>query len=449
MTPEVLARYDRPVPRYTSYPTAPHFHQGVDAEAYRRWLEALEPDAALSLYIHVPFCHSLCWFCGCHTKIVRRHEPVARYFQRLMRELDLVVSRIGTGRPVSQVHLGGGTPTTLGLAELDALGAGLRKQFHLLPETETAVELDPRTVSRAMVRTLAELGVNRASLGVQDLDPGVQQAVNRLQPLAQIRDCMNWLRGEGIDAINVDLMYGLPRQTEHGVRETAERIVALEPERVAVFGYAHVPWIKRHQRVIDESTLPTPTERLGQSEAIASVLIAAGYVPIGLDHFARPSSGLARAQRSGRLRRNFQGYTTDCAPCLLGFGASAIGALPQGYVQNAAPLPEYIAAVDAGRLPIVRGVELDGDDRVRAAVIERLMCDFEVDLGAACETHGLPVDYFHAERPALEDMAADGLVELDGSTIRVTEQARPWVRSVSAVFDRYLETGRGRHAAAV
>ncbi len=365
MNPELLARYDRPVPRYTSYPTAPHFHAGIGPDAYRSWLAELPEDTRLSLYLHVPFCQQLCWYCGCHTTVARRYQPVTEYLDLLLAELDLVGAALGGRGPVSHVHFGGGTPTMIAPDDLRTLGERLRARFDILSDAEFAVEIDPRRLTRETVDALAAIGVNRASLGVQDVNPEVQRAINRWQPFTVVERVVDRLRDAGISGINFDLMYGLPRQTVGGVLQSVEAALRLRPARVALFGYAHVPWMKRHQRLIDESALPGPPERAAQFEAASARLGDAGYVAIGLDHFALPDDSLALALRHGRLRRNFQGYTTDTAPALLGFGASAIGSMPQGYVQNAVPMPAYRDAIRAGRLATARGIALANEDRAR------------------------------------------------------------------------------------
>ncbi len=449
MKPNVHTKYDQRVPRYTSYPTAPHFSPMVTAETYRQWLTDLDPASPLSLYLHIPFCDSLCWFCGCHTKIVRRHTPIGAYLEVLLKEIELVADLLGPRREVSHLHLGGGTPTILEPDEFHRLFDVLRRRFAFRPDAEIAVECDPRGLELNLVEAMAAAGVNRASLGVQDLNPQVQRAVNRVQPLGLTKRAAETLRAAGIRSINIDLMYGLPHQTVTRVLATIEAVLALAPERVSLFGYAHVPWMKSHQRLIDESALPGPAERLVQYLAAAERLQDAGYIWIGLDHFALPNDALAIAAREGGLHRNFQGYTTDGAPVRLGFGPSAIGALPRGYVQNAAPMHVYREAVEAGRPPIARGFVLDDDDRLRAAVIERLMCDLQVDLGEVCKGLDRESRVFAEEVAGLSALAADGLVEMDEKIFRITERGRPFVRVVCASFDSYFRTGKERSAPAV
>ena len=449
MDTRLLDRYDRRVPRYTSYPTAPHFDGSFDPRTYSRWLERLPAAMPLSLYLHVPFCDSLCWFCGCHTKIVRRYSPVTEYLDLLLREIDLVVDRLGEGQPVSHLHWGGGSPTILTAADIFRIGRGLHQRFALAADAEFAVEIDPRGLEAHAIDALAAIGVTRASIGLQDINPSVQKAINRVQTLDETAQVASQLRAAGIQALNIDLMYGLPHQSVAGINRTVAAALSMEPDRIALFGYAHVPRMKPHQRLIPEAALPDGEARLAQSEAAADALQAAGYVRIGLDHFARPSDPLARAASTGRLRRNFQGYTVDRSPALIGFGPSAIGALPDGYVQNATPMHSYREAIESGRFAIQRGIVLSEDDQIRGAVIERLMCDLSVDLGALCTEFSVPASRFAPELARLQAFERDGLVACDGLVITVPEEARPLLRCVAAVFDSYLDPSGGRHARAV
>jgi len=443
------AAFEQRVPRYTSYPTAPQFHAGIGGEAYGRWLTALPAALPASLYLHIPFCDSLCWFCGCHTKIVRRYEPIADYLGTLLAELDLVAGTIGRRQPVAHIHWGGGTPTILTADDVLRLAERLNERFDLLPDAEFAVEIDPRELPAATVTALGRAGVNRASLGVQDVNPDVQAAVNRIQPIEVTRLAVDRLREAGVTAINVDLMYGLPHQTEAHIQATIDAVLTLEPDRLSLFGYAHLPGFKTHQKMIDTAALPGAEARWRQAAAAAARLQAEGYVWIGLDHFARPDDPLAIALKSGHLRRNFQGYTTDRAEALLGFGASAIGALPQGYVQNAVPFHAYREAIAGGRLAVARGIALDDEDRLRRHVIERLMCDLAVDLAAACRRYGRSAGHFGPELARLADLARDGIVEITATTVRIPEAARPLMRLPAAVFDAYLPTSSAAHAQAV
>ncbi len=439
----------RNVPRYTSYPTAPHFHRGIGGKAYGGWLEALDPELTLSLYLHVPFCRQICHYCGCHTKGARRDAPVIAYAETLMREIDLVLARLGSGRRVSHIHWGGGTPSLLPCDVFLQIVERLKQGFAFTPGTEHAIELDPRTVTPELVKALAEAGINRASLGVQDFDANVQRAIGRLQPYELVERSVDLLRNAGIDDLNFDLMYGLPHQTRETIATTVELTRNLAPGRIALFGYAHVPWFKKHQRLIDENTLPGPAERIALADCARDALLSAGYEAIGLDHFALPDDSMALAMREGRLRRNFQGYTTDSADALVGFGASSIGFLPQGYVQNIADTGGWARTVEAGELPIAKGIALSSDDRARAAVIERLMTVYDADIAEIAGNHDVDPASFDWSFANLAEMIADGLVEVKGSRVRLTEAGKPYVRVAAAAFDAYLAQGSARHSVAV
>lgn len=450
MKADITEKYDLRVPRYTSYPTAPHFNDKVNGGMYREWLGALDRDTPLSLYFHIPFCDSMCWFCGCYTKIVKRYEPVKEYLDTLLREIDLVADALPGRFKAKHVHWGGGSPTMLTGEDWRRAIDKLRSRFDIGAAAEIAVELDPRTAVEDYVKALASAGVNRASIGVQGFHLDVQQAINRVQPFEVTERVVGWLRKHGINNVNMDLMYGLPHQTPERVREQAAMAAALKPVRVALFGYAHVPWIRSHQKMIDESLLPDATARRRQFVASSEKLLEEGYVAVGLDHFALPDDELATALREGRLHRNFQGYTTDEAAVLLGFGASSIGFLPQGYVQNAPPLSAYRKAVDAGGFPISKGLQLSDEDRLRGYVIERLMCDFAIDLNAALAKHpNAPTRDFRKELAKLAPLAEDGILTIKGAEIAITEDGRPFSRLVAAAFDAYLNIGEKRHSKAV
>lgn len=450
MRPDLAAAHgEARLPRYTSYPTAPHFSASIGGQTYAEWLSAIPPRAIASLYLHVPFCREMCWYCGCHTQIARRDEPVSVYAAALRCELDLVSRQINRRVAVDHIHFGGGTPTIMaGELFLDLIGS-IRHGFLVLPTAEIAVEIDPRTLSKAMVDALGLAGVNRASLGVQSFDPAVQRAINRVQSFAQTAEATRALRQVGIGGINFDLIYGLPRQTVASCLDTVRRCIALSPDRFAVFGYAHVPTFKKHQRKIAENSLPDSLERLEQACAIAEALKQAGYVQIGLDHFALPGDAMALAQREGRLGRNFQGYTTDTGSVLLGFGASAIGRLPQGYVQNEVNTRAFGEMIAGGALATARGYALTGDDRLRGEIIERIMCDFRVDLDPICARHGLAADEMLKSSRRLHDLISSGVVELDGAFLAVKDDSRFLVRSVAAAFDAHLDGSKALHSRAV
>lgn len=449
MVERLLSAYGRPVPRYTSYPTAPHFHAGIDANRAAEWLSAVPADMPASVYLHVPYCSKLCWYCGCNTKIVARAEPVAAFAELLQREISLVSAWLPQRQKVTHVHWGGGTPNILSPVDFCTITAELRTHFAVAPDAEIAVEVDPRTLSTDMMAAFRAAGVTRVSLGVQDFDEKVQQAVNRVQSFATVKQAVLGLRGCGVQSINLDLMYGLPHQTPETIIATVDQAASLDPERIALFGYAHVPWMKKHQRLIDESALPDDQARFELATVAVERLQSRGYEWIGLDHFARPDDPLTRAARSGRLRRNFQGYTTDATEVLLGLGPSAIGTLPQGYVQNATEPGAWADAIRAGRLATVKGIAINADDRLRRAVIERLMCDLAVDLDRVARGFGATASTFAAEKSALAPFVRDGLVELDGDHVRLTAIGRPLMRSVAAVFDRHLAASAARHSRAV
>lgn len=449
MSNSLASRAARPVPRYTSYPTAPHFHPGITDADYAGWLDALPAETDLSLYVHVPFCDRLCWFCGCHTKQVLRYDPIAAYLPAVHIEMEEVARHLnGRGRATA-LHLGGGSPSMLRPDDLIALAQRARQLFNPQRDFEFSIEIDPNDMTEDRYDAFATAGVSRISVGVQDFDPRVQQAINRLQSFEQTRAVVEGMRRRGVSSVNLDVLYGLPHQTVGSVEATIEQALALHPDRLALFGYAHVPWMKTHQRMIDETMLPDAAERLRQSTAAAARIVAAGYVAIGLDHFARPSDRLAIAARAGQLRRNFQGYTTDAAPALIGFGASAVGSLPQGYVQNITATGEYVRAIKAQGLAVARGIALSSEDRMRGWVIERLMCDLNVSISEFRRRFGSAAEAVLIEMAYAAQGDADGIVAFDGQTFAITEAGRPYVRSVAAAFDTYLGTGTGRHSAAV
>lgn len=443
---QLIARYEGRAPRYTSYPTAVQFTPEVTAQTYRAWLAGLPADEAVSLYVHVPFCSRLCWYCGCNTRAVNRHEPIADYVRLLVREAAMLEVALPGRLPADALHFGGGTPNMLSPDDLAAVFGALRHVFNFAPDAEIAAELDPAVLTREWVQAAGFHGLTRASLGVQNLSPEVQTAVNRVEAFEDIAACVGWLRGAGVRSINFDLMYGLPRQTVANTLSTIDGVLRLRPERLALFGYAHVPWMKSHQKLLDEAALPGASERLDQSEAAADRLASEGYVRIGLDHFALPDDELAVALAERRLHRNFQGYTTDAARTLLGIGASAIGSLPQGFVQNVAQELGWRAAVLKDELPIARGVALTADDRFRGEIIERLMCDLAVDLETVCARHGRRMAELEREIARLADFEEDGLVARSGAKLTVTSAGRVLVRSVCAVFDAHLAPDAQRHS---
>lgn len=449
MDPATLSKYDRPAPRYTSYPTAAQFHAGVGADEYRRWASDLPVGQRLSLYLHVPFCAELCWYCACHTRAVRSPTTLEAYARALHSEIDLVSQMLASRRAVCAVQWGGGTPTHLGVAAIGRLAEHIEQKFDISADAERSLEIDPRRFEPETAAALAGAGFNRISLGVQDFAPAVQAAINRLQDLSITSRAVEALRANGIDAINIDLVYGLPRQTLETLETTLRQALSLSPSRFAVFGYAHVPWMKPHQRLIDAAELPDAATRYRMAALVADVLTDHGYRRVGLDHFARPDDSLCRAAETGGLSRNFQGYTDTAAQIVLGFGASAIGTLPRGYVQNTTDIGGYMRTVERGGLATARGVAIEPGDRLCGEIIERLMCDFSVDLAEIGRRHAVEIDRFAPALEALQPFVADGLAERHGPVVAMTPRGLPLVRSVAALFDPYFTAREGRHARAI
>jgi oxygen-independent coproporphyrinogen-3 oxidase len=450
MRPDLAACYGQEkLPRYTSYPTAPHFSAAIGPDTYTEWLRAIPRHAHASLYLHIPFCRSMCWYCGCHTSVVRRQEPVALYASALRCEIELLSSQIDQRIRVDHIHFGGGTPTIMAPETFADLIGAIRHAFFVLPAADIAVEIDPRTLADAMVDALAYAGVNRVSLGVQSFDPIVQRAIHRVQSFEETAAVTANLRRAGIHNVNFDLIYGLPHQTVASCLDTVRQCIELRPDRFSVFGYAHVPTFKKHQSRIREAWLPDSLERHEQSYAMTNALKQAGYLQIGLDHFALPGDVMAAALRNGTLRRNFQGYTTDACDMLLGFGASAIGRLPHGYVQNEVNTRAYLASIADGKLATIRGRALTDDDRLRADIIERIMCDFGVDLDHVCARYRSTPEAVLKGSPRPSKLISDGVVEFDGTSLSLAEDSRFLVRSLAAAFDTYLDGSQQLHSRAV
>lgn len=437
------------LPRYTSYPTAPQFSATIGEQAYRNWLRSVPVWQPASIYLHVPFCRSMCWYCGCHTSVTKRDDPIAIYAGGLRKEAQLVAGTVGQRLPISHVHFGGGTPTIMTPETFVDLVDALRYSFFVRPDAEIAVEIDPRTLTEPMTEALGYCGVNRASLGVQSFDPAVQRAINRLQSFEQTAVSVERLRRAGVDRLNFDLLYGLPLQTVESCLDTVAKCVELRPDRFSVFGYAHVPSFKKHQRKIAEETLPGSIERHLQSETIAQALLDAGYVRIGLDHFALPDDNLAVAKREGRLRRNFQGYTDDSADTLIGLGASSIGRMPQGFVQNVVATRDYLAHIAEDRLATAKGYAFTGEDRFRADIIERIMCDLAVDLPQIAQLHGRDPNSAIVDRSRIDSLIADGAVTMTDDRLSVSDGAEFLVRSVASAFDAHLARSAAIHSRAV
>ncbi len=448
LTEDLLRQFDRPGPRYTSYPTADRFGPDFGPADALRVLEARRAgDAAapLSLYVHIPFCESLCYYCACNKIITRHHERAAGYLDALETELALVLQSLGAGRPVSQLHFGGGSPTFLSDAELSRLMQALGAAFRLTPDSEVSIEVDPRTVTPERLAHLRALGFNRLSFGVQDFDPDVQQAVHRVQSFEMVQALMRSARALGYVSINADLIYGLPRQTPESFARTIRQIGALRPDRIALYAYAHLPERFKPQRRIAEADLPSATQRVAMLGDAIGGFLARGYRYIGMDHFALPDDALAVAKREGRLHRNFQGYSTQPDCDLVALGVSAIGRIGAAYYQNAKTLPEYLESLQQGRLPVVRGYALSTDDLVRRDIIMALMCQGRLDFRAIEQAHGLRFEQaFAAELASLRGLAAAGLLVLDADGATVTEAGWFLVRAIAMVFDRHLQAAQER-----
>ncbi len=446
MKQDLIARYGGAAPRYTSYPTAPHFRDDIGATDYRQALSRLPAADPVSLYLHIPYCDTLCWFCGCHTKITRQYRPVGAYVDTLIREMVLIADAAPQGLRMSQMHWGGGSPTLLRDEDILRLARAAVALFRPVAGFEFAVEIDPRDTGIGRIAALAKAGLTRASIGVQDFDPQVQRAINRVQSFAETACVVDKLRERGVQNLNLDLMYGLPYQTKARTLATVQRALDLDPDRIALFGYAHVPWMKPHQRLIPEDALPGPGERLDAFDAASELLVRAGYRKIGIDHFAKPTDSMAKAHAAGRLRRNFQGYTTDTANSLIGAGASAISRLPDLYLQNAVPIHRYSDTVQQGELPIARGVCMTDEDRLRSAIIERIMCDFSVDLSALCESQGAAISDIADSLVRLERMASDGILTLEAKKLSIQPLGIPFTRQIAACFDTYYRNNNRKYS---
>ena len=426
------------VPRYTSYPTAPQFAGGVDAARFTDWIEAIPQGTAISLYLHVPFCRRLCWFCACRTQGTSSDAPVVAYVKTLRAELALLARHLPRGVRLSRLHWGGGTPTLIAPGLMRDLAGAVLAVAPLAEGAEFSVEIDPGEIDEARLDALVGAGMNRASIGVQDFDPEIQRTIGREQSFALTRDVVDMIRSRGVTSLNADILFGLPHQTGPRIADSVQKLLSFSPDRVALYGYAHVPWMSRRQQMIPSDGMPTPQERLGLFEVARDLFVADGYQEIGIDHFAKPADGLAVAAREGRLRRNFQGYTDDSAPVLVGIGASSISLFPQGYAQNSAGTADHVKAVRAGRFSTHRGHEFAGQDCLRGRIIEALMCDLRV---TRAELAGYGVA--RAEVDAMLTRVAEafrGVVVLDDLALIILPEGRPLARMIARGFDAYDQT---------
>lgn len=447
---DLVKKYNVAGPRYTSYPPATKFTEAV------RWPEVSElidrdreSERPLSLYFHVPFCETLCWYCGCTTVITLNHAQGALYVDSLCKEMALVAGRLNPRRQVVQVHWGGGSPTFLAPEEIRALGRGMRRHFAFADEVEASVEVDPRRLTRDHITALREAGFNRASIGVQDFDPKVMEAVHRIQPRELTDQVLGWIRESGFKSVNFDLIYGLPNQTVESFNRTLDAVLELAPDRLAVFSYAHVPWVKPAQKILEQKVLPAPEVKLQLLKSVIERLTENNrYVYIGMDHFARPDDELAVAQSRKQLQRNFQGYSTHGGADIYGFGMSSISQIPGAYWQNEKDLAKYSAAVQAGSIPMVRGYVLSGEDRIRRETIMRVMCDFSLDYEWMSKKLGIRFeDHFAAEIAALDPFEQDGLVRRASGGMEVTQTGRLFIRNIAMCFDNTLApVGERKHS---
>lgn len=448
VTTDMLQKYDVSGPRYTSYPTADRFVEAFTEDAYKLALEQRRVAGAalpLSIYVHIPFCESLCFFCACNKIVTKHHERSAEYLRYLNREIDLHIEHLGTGQTISQLHLGGGSPTFFSDSELTELMTMLKRNFLFAPNGEYSIEVDPRTVNEQRLRHLSELGFNRLSFGVQDFDPEVQKAVHRIQPAEQVFSLVEAARQLKFDSVNVDLIYGLPMQTPESFTRTLNQIVELRPNRIALYGYAHLPERFKPQRRISEYELPAAQDKITMLSSALSAFIKAGYVYVGMDHFALPDDDLAIAKRQGRLHRNFQGYSTQPDCDLISLGVSAIGRVGATYSQNAKTIEEYFDYLNQGRFPVVRGLALSRDDLIRRAVIMAIMCQGALQYESIELAYVIDFKtYFANELELLKEQEAIGMVELDDTGLQVTDTGWFFVRAVAMLFDKYLQTDRNR-----
>ncbi len=445
----VIQNFAKPVPRYTSYPTAPHFNESVQSQTVSKWMGLIPNDEAISVYIHIPFCDRLCWFCGCHTKHTLKYEPVKRYLQTLYKEIRLAAQKIGRKQTLAHLHLGGGSPSLLRANELMELKAVLLECFTFTNETEISLEFDPTDLDEDALLAFTAFGVTRASLGVQDFDPLVQETINRIQSFEQTQFVIETLRSYGVKSLNIDALYGLPHQTLVTLGDTLEQVEALSPDRIALFGYAHVPWVKTHQKLIPEDSLPDNAERFAQARFAEGFLESAGYDAIGIDHFARSTDSLTLAYRGGQVRRNFQGYTTDQSDTLLGFGVSSISQFKEGYAQNVKDTHSYKRALEEGYLPTQRGYTLSTQDRLISAAINELMCYFTLSPHALIQRFGVSASDVirRAEQIVAEDEF--GFFIKTKGRFEITPEGRPFARTYAAKFDAYLASNQARYSVAV
>lgn len=442
-----LGLFDAKVPRYTSYPTAPHFSDAVDGSDVATWIKAIPVGSKISLYVHIPFCRRLCWFCACRTQGTSTLSPVAAYMETLKTEISHLAAHLPKGVTLSRLHWGGGTPTLLEPAMMLDLADHIRALADFASNAEFSVEIDPTEIDQPRVDALAQAGMTRASIGVQDFDPQVQEVIGRIQGHELTRDAVEMIRSAGISSLNADILYGLPHQDTSRMTETVQKLLDFTPDRVALYGYAHVPWMAKRQQLIPTAALPTPQERLKLFDTARRLFVWDGYAEIGIDHFARPEDGLALSQAGKRMRRNFQGYTDDSAEVLIGLGASAISRFPQGYAQNAPATSVYQSAIRAGGFATTRGHVLSAEDNLNAFIIERIMCDFALNSADVLDRFDINAAALQALLKKVADQF-ENLIEVDGDGLRMPREARPLTRMVARAFDTY-DLSKAGHSSAI
>ena len=442
-----LGLFDAKVPRYTSYPTAPQFSDRVGPDHYGAWVRSVPEGSSISLYAHVPFCRRLCWFCACRTQGTQSDKPVAAYLETLKAELALLKTQLPDGVTLNRLHRGGGTPTLLSPSMLEELAGAIFDVTPLGPNAEFSVEIDPNEIDEARMDALAAAGMNRASIGVQDFDDTIQQAIGRIQSYDVTRDATVMIRERGIESLNADILFGLPHQDKERMTTSVQKLLSLNPDRVALYGYAHVPWMARRQIMIPSDALPTPSERLDLFDTARQLFLWDNYDEIGIDHFATKSDELSIAQKAGKLRRNFQGYTDDSSDVLIGLGASSISRFPQGFAQNASATSAYTGAIRNGQLSTARGHVFAGEDKLRARLIEAVMCDFRIDANEISTSFGVPkngvMDLLKAAATEF-----DGLVQIDETGLFVPQEARVLTRIIARSFDAY-DLSKAGHSSAI
>ena len=442
-----LGLFDAKVPRYTSYPTAPHFNTHTGPAEYRRWISEIEPNSEISLYVHVPFCRRLCWFCACRTQGTQSDAPVRAYLEMLKSELKLLGAVLPKGVRLSRLHWGGGTPTLLTAPMMRELSDAIFEVATLTDTSEFSVEIDPNEIDNDRLDVLATAGMNRASIGVQDFNDEIQQTIGRIQSFEITRDAVTEIRARGVKSLNADILFGLPHQTNQRITESVQKLLALSPDRVALYGYAHVPWMAKRQQMIPSDALPTPQERLELFETARKLFLWDNYAEIGIDHFAAQDDGLAIAQKNGTLRRNFQGYTDDPSPVLIGVGASSISRFPQGFAQNAPATSAHTGAIRDGRFSVSRGHTFTPSDKLRGRLIEAVMCDFRIDSAEILAGF----DITHVELDALYAQVQNAfpdLIKVDATGLSVPVKARPLTRMIARVFDAY-DLSKAGHSSAI